>query len=81
MFVLRDGVWTDAARVDSGRTVKIKPFSEAYFKLIDAIPELRDVFALGDKVIVATRLMTVEVTDAGLATISDADLRAIQSSW
>ncbi len=81
VFVLRDGAWIDAARADSSRVVKIKPFSEGYFKLIDAIPELRDVFALGDRVIVATRGMSIEVTDAGSATISDADMRAIQSSW
>ncbi|MEO5904411.1 MAG: VIT domain-containing protein [Gemmatimonadaceae bacterium] len=81
LFTFRAGTWTDAARSDSVRTVKIKPFSEAYFKLIDAIPELREVFALGEKVVVATRRLTIEVSDAGSATISESDLRSIESSW
>jgi hypothetical protein len=81
MFVLHDGTWIDVAKSDSARMVKVKPFSEAYFRLIDAIPELRDVFALGERVIVAAHGLAVEVTDNGSATISDSDLKAIQSSW
>lgn len=81
LFMLHDGVWTDAAKSDSTRIVKIKPFSEAYFKLIDVIPELREVFALGDKVIVAMRGLAIEVTESGTATISESDVKAIQSSW
>jgi Ca-activated chloride channel homolog len=81
VFMLHDGVWTDAARSDSVRTVRVKPFSVAYFKLVDAIPELRDVFALGDKVIVATRGLSIEVSESGSENISEADLKAIQGSW
>ena len=81
LFILRDGIWTDAARSDSTRIIKIKPFSEAYFKLIDAIPDLREVFALGDKVVVATRGLTIEVTEFGSETIGESELRTIQSSW
>jgi Ca-activated chloride channel family protein len=81
VFALHDGVWIDTAKSDSARTVKVKPFSPAYFQLIDAIPELRDVFALGDKVIVAVRGVAVEVTESGAEKISDADLKAIQENW
>ena len=81
VFLKRADAWVDAAKSDSARTVRIKPFSDAYFKLIDAIPQLRDIFALGDKVTVATKAVTLELTDDGSATISDSDVKAIQSSW
>ncbi len=81
LFSLHDGIWTDAAHSASGRTLKIKPFSDAYFKLIDAIPELREVFALGDKVTVTTRGLTIEVTESGEATLGASELKAIQHSW
>jgi len=81
LFKLSGDTWTDAARSNTARTVTIKPFSEAYFKLIDAIPELREVFSLGDKVIVAGRALTIKLAETGFATISDDQLRDIQRSW
>jgi Uncharacterized protein containing a von Willebrand factor type A (vWA) domain len=81
VFMLHDATWVDAAKSDSVRTVKVKPFSAAYFQLIDAIPELRDVFALGDKIIVGTRALAVEVTESGSEKISEGDLKSIQESW
>ncbi len=79
---MREGdTWIDGAMSDSARVVGIKPFSEAWFKLVDAIPELRNVFALGDKIVIATRTLTLEVSDAGSETISENDLRVIQSGW
>ncbi|HZK78871.1 MAG TPA: VIT domain-containing protein [Gemmatimonadaceae bacterium] len=81
VFLKRGDAWVDAAKSDTARTVRIKPFSDAYFKLIDAIPELREVFALGDKVTVGTKAVTIQLTDDGSATISDSDLRTIQLSW
>jgi Ca-activated chloride channel family protein len=81
VFLKRGDVWVDAAKSDSARTVRIKPFSDAYFKLIDAIPDLRDIFALGDKVTVGTKAVTIELTDDGSTSISENDLKTIQSTW
>jgi hypothetical protein len=81
IFLKRGDAWVDAAKSDSARTVRIKPFSDAYFKLIDAIPQLRDIFALGDKVTVGTKAITIELSDDGSATITDGDVKTIQSSW
>jgi len=55
LFVLRDGVWTDAGLKDSTSRLKIRAYSPAYFKILDVLPELREPFALGDRVIVAGR--------------------------
>ncbi len=81
VFVKQGDIWVDAAKSETARTVRIKPFSDAYFKLIDAVPQMRDIFALGEKVTVGTKAITIELTDDGSATISDIDLKTIQSSW
>ena len=81
MFALRGDRWTEMRKADSSRVVKVKAFSEAYFKIMEQIPELREVFALGDKVLVSGRDVSIEIGPAGLETISDAELRRIQSGW
>ena len=81
VFLKRGDAWVDAAKSDSARTVRIKPFSDAYFKLIDAVPDLRDIFALGDKVTVGTKAITLELADDGSTSISENDLKTIKSSW
>jgi Ca-activated chloride channel family protein len=80
-FALRGDTWVDMARRDSAQTVKVRAFSDAYFKLIDAIPELRDVFAIGDKVIAAGKSVTIEIGDDGITTMDDTRLQQIQDRW
>lgn len=80
-FALRGDVWVDLRRTDSAKVVKVRAFSDAYFKLMDAIPELRDAFALGDRVIVAGREIALEIGASGAESLSDADLRRITASW
>ena len=48
--------------------------SEAWFKLMEAIPELKEVFALGDKVLVAGRSVAIETRDSGAEELSDQEL-------
>jgi len=81
VFLKSGDRWVDAAKSDTARTVQIKPFSDAYFKLIDAVPQLREIFALGDKVTVGTKTITIELADDGSTSISENDLKTIQSSW
>ena len=81
VFALRGETWTDLRKADSTRLVKVKPFSEAYFKIIDAIPELREVFALGNNVVVAGREVAIEIGTDGVDTISDSELKRLQSGW
>ncbi|MEO8192349.1 MAG: VIT domain-containing protein [Gemmatimonadales bacterium] len=80
-FSLRGDKWVDLQRSDSTKTVKVRAFSEAYFKLIDLIPELREVFALGDKVVVAGDDIAIEIGTSGTETLSESELRRVQSGW
>ena len=82
-FVLRDGMWTDAAYKanSSVKTVRIKAFSKAYFDLINALPELRSVFAVGEKVTVQGRSVAVVVSESGVEELSSSELRMVVGGW
>ncbi len=80
-FMLQGEKWVDSRRADSLKVVRIRPFSEGWFKLVEAIPELKEVFALGDKVIVAGRALVIETSPDGKESLGDSELKAIQSNW
>jgi Ca-activated chloride channel homolog len=81
-FVSRDGMWTDVKPADaSARTVRIKAFSKAYFDLIDAVPDLRAIFAIGDRMTVRGRAVTVVVSESGAAELTAAEVRSVAGSW
>jgi hypothetical protein len=80
-FVLRDSVWTDTRYRPTMPTTTIKTFSRAYFDLLDRLPELRAVFALGGRVIVVGRDRAIAVTDDGVAQLPRADLQTLVAAW
>jgi len=80
-FVLRNGVWTEARRVESMKIVKVQAFSAAYFELMETIPELREVFALGDRVHVTGREIAIEITSDGSQSLTDSELASIKARW
>jgi Ca-activated chloride channel family protein len=80
-FVLRDSVWTDTRYQKSGRLIRVQAFSSAYFALLQAEPELRDAFAAGDRVIVAGRQLSIEVTPAGVTQLAQAEVDAVRAGW
>ena len=80
-FVLRDSVWTDVRYKNSGTVLRVKPFSEAYFKLIELVPDLRDSFSVGERVIVSGRTMAIELTPSGVDRLTDRDMALIRDRW
>ncbi|HEX3534067.1 MAG TPA: VIT domain-containing protein [Gemmatimonadaceae bacterium] len=80
-FVLRDGVWTDVRYKKTGTVLQVKPFSDAYFKLIDMVPDLREAFSVGERVIVAGRTMAIELTSSGKENLTDRDMTLIRDRW
>jgi len=81
LFVLRDGVWTDTGLKDSMSRLKIRAYSPAYFKILDVLPELREPFALGDRVIVAGRSIVIEIVSTGVESLTDREITDLQSKW
>jgi len=80
-FILRDSVWTDVRYKKSGTVLQVKPFSDAYFRLIDMVPELREPFSIGERVIVAGRSMAIELTPSGEEHLTDRDVTLIRDRW
>jgi Ca-activated chloride channel family protein len=80
-FVLRDGVWTDVRHKKSGTVLQVKPFSDAYFRLIEMIPDLREPFSVGERVIVAGRSMAIELTSSGKERLTAGDETLVRDRW
>jgi hypothetical protein len=80
-LVLRDGVWTDVRYKESGPVLRVKAFSDAYFKLLELQPDLRDAFSVAERVIVAGRSMAIELSPSGEDTLSDRDLALLRERW
>jgi Ca-activated chloride channel family protein len=80
-FVLLDGVWTDVRYKKTGTVLRVQPFSDAYFKLIELVPDLREAFSVGERVIVAGRSMAIELASSGKESLTDRDVTLIKDRW
>jgi len=81
-FILKDGVWTDVRQASSGtRTIRIKAYSKAYFDLIEAVPDLRAIFAIGDRVTAQGRAVTVEVSSNGVEQLAGSEINSLAREW
>jgi Ca-activated chloride channel homolog len=80
-LTLRDSVWADPMWRPGARAVRIQAYSQAYFALLEAIPELRPAFSLGDRVRVAGRAVEIEVTPDGVERLTDAEVASVRSDW
>ncbi len=65
LFIMRDSTWTDLGHGDSLRVVSIAPYSEAYFALLKALPDLREAAALEPAVLVAGRRASIKIEEGG----------------
>ena len=61
--------------------IKIRAYSPAYFRILDVLPELRESFALGDKVIIAGRSIAIELTSTGVDLLTDREIAELQLKW
>jgi len=77
VFVWRDSTWTDIAHGDSLRVVKVAAFSDAYFALLRALPELVQPATLEPAVLVAGRRASIKIESGGTTTWTDGELAAL----
>ena len=85
-FVLTNGMWTDSRYAASTRTVRVKPYSAAFFALLDRLDDLRAPFALMGKdgspgVVVAGRSVAVAVAADGVETLDTPAISSIVAGW
>ncbi len=77
LFVRRDSVWTDVAHGDSLPVVRVAAFSDAYFALLRALPELVKPAALEPAVLVAGRRVSIKIELGGTSTWQDGELERL----
>lgn len=65
LFIMRDSTWTDLGHGDSLNVVSIAPYSEAYFALLKALPDLREAAALEPAVLVAGKHTSIKIGGGG----------------
>ena len=65
LFILRDSTWTDLNHGDSLRVVTVLPYSDAYFALLRALPDLGASAALEPAVLVAGRRASIKFGEGG----------------
>ena len=74
-FEIRNGTWTDTAWKQDNEVVKIKYLSDAYFKLLERDPELKEALALGEQVLVVLKSgKAILVGEDGKDNLSNAEL-------
>jgi hypothetical protein len=61
--------------------VKVKAYSPAYFALVQNLPELAPLFAIGERVRVIGRHTAIEVAPDGLTQLDAAALAAVVKNW
>ena len=75
------GVWTDAGWADTLPVVRVRPYSDGYFRLLELLPELREPLALGERVRVRGRAIGIEVSpDAPERLAADA-VERVRKGW
>ncbi|HJS43305.1 MAG TPA: VIT domain-containing protein [Gemmatimonadales bacterium] len=65
LFIMRDSTWTDLNHGDSLRVVTVVPYTDAYFALLKALPDLREPAALEPAVLVAGRRASIKIGTSG----------------
>lgn len=80
-FMKKDGQWLDARFTEQTRSIKVKPFSPAYFSLVEKLPELKAMFALGERVTVAGRSVTLVLDAQGADQLTAAEVAAVVRDW
>ena len=84
-FKLVQGVWTDATllRVDkpAAWTLKVQPYSPAWFSVLRAMPSLKDALSLGDRLRAAGKSVVLEVAPDGVTSLDNATITRFTIAW
>ena len=81
VFVWRDSAWTDIAHGDSLRVVNVAAFSDAYFALLRALPELMQAATLEPAVLVAGRRVSIKIGTGGQTEWTSGELTRLVSDF
>ena len=74
VFEMRAGIWTDLAIRTKAAPVEIEPFSNAYFALLRALPELEQVWKALPSSVTGGNRIAIAVKSGGKKQLSAAEL-------
>jgi Ca-activated chloride channel family protein len=77
LFIWRDSTWTDLGHGDSLRVVTVAPYSDAYFAMLRAMPDLGQAAALEPAVLVAGRRASIKIAAGGKTAWRPGELDAL----
>lgn len=80
MFQLDGDRWVDGRMKPALQVYKVQAYSRSYFTLLEKLPELREAFAIGDKVLVAGTTVAIEVTGSAPELAAN-DIERILGMW
>jgi Ca-activated chloride channel family protein len=80
-FTLQDSVWTESRSASAVPVIKVRAFSQAYFALVQNVPELAPLFAVGERVRVFGRKVAIEIAPDGVAQLDAAALADAVRNW
>jgi Ca-activated chloride channel homolog len=78
-FFNKNGLWVDTEYEGKIEPIKVKRFSEAYFQLLDKVPEVGKYLALGDEVIFLVNGKAIHVSDEGKSEFTLSELNSLLS--
>jgi Ca-activated chloride channel family protein len=81
MFRLVNQVWTDFAHRDSMAVTEVAPFSEAYFALARALPELNQYLSVGDQILIAGRSASIKIAPGGVSSWRAGHLQRVVQTY
>lgn len=80
MFKYETDRWVDVGMKTGLQVYKVKAYSRSYFTLLERIPELREAFAIGDKVVVGGKSVAIEVVEDAHE-LTESELQSIAKNW
>jgi Ca-activated chloride channel family protein len=81
IFVQRGGIWTDALHRDSLQVTVVAPYSDAYFALVRALPELGAWLRTGNDVLVAGRRLSIRIAATGISSWRSGELERVAAAF
>jgi Ca-activated chloride channel homolog len=80
-FQLVEGTWRDAGIQGDAPVVKVAPYSQGWFRLLEALPELRQPATELETVALGGARITVELVNGGEETLPPARIREIVEAF
>ncbi len=81
LFEERAGRWTDIAHTESAAVVEIEAYSNAYFRLLQSLPELEPYLRVFEHVLISGKRVSLNISETGVTELSDKRLERLVESF